>query len=86
MGHFKLITDHKPLVPLIDCKDLDNVPIRCQRLLLRVMRFNVTAEYAPGKTLIVADTLSRFHAFKSELSETDGFFTRGNRIIIPESL
>lgn len=22
MGHFKLITDHKPLVPLINCKDL----------------------------------------------------------------
>lgn len=156
LGHFKLITDHKPLVPLINCKDLDNVPIRCQRLLLRLMRFNVTAEYAPGKTLVVADTLSRspqsstvdstteediscyvnaiveslpasngkikeirdatqqdeklqrvkrlitigwpehardvhplvrdFHAFKSELSETDGLLTRGNRIIIPESL
>ncbi len=27
-----------------------------------------------------------FHAFKSELSETDGLLTRGNRIIIPESL
>ncbi len=40
MGHFKLITEHKPLVPLINC----------QQLLLILMRFNVIAEYAPGKT------------------------------------
>lgn len=56
---FKLITDHKPLVPLMNKKDLDNVPIRCQRLLMRLMRFKPTAEYAPGETMTVADTLSR---------------------------
>lgn len=56
---FKLVTDHKPLVPLMNKKDLDNVPIRCQRLLMRLMRFKPTAEYAPGRTLTVADTLSR---------------------------
>lgn len=59
MGHFKLITNHKPLVPLNNCRDLDNVLFRCQRILLRLLRFNVTAEYAPGKTLVVADILSQ---------------------------
>lgn len=58
MDRFKLITDHKPLVALINTKDPDTVPMRCQRL-LQLMRFNAAAEYAPGKTLMVADTLSR---------------------------
>lgn len=58
LENFRLVTDHKPLVPVMNKKDLDNVPIRCQRL-LRLKRFKPTAEYTPSKTLTVADTLSR---------------------------
>ena len=56
---FTLQSDHKPLIPLINSKDLDSVPMRCQRLLLRMMRYNPKAEFVPGKQLVIADTLSR---------------------------
>lgn len=71
LDNFTVHTDHKPLVPLINNKDLDTVPLRCQRLLMRLMKYNPTAEYVPGKTLTVADTLSRqpLPAMQSEVSE-----------------
>ena len=56
---FKILTDHKPLVTLINEKDLDRAPLRCQRLLIRMHRYNATAEYPQGKTMVISDALSR---------------------------
>ena len=58
-GRFLIETDHKPLVPLLGTKQLDNLPPRILRFRLRLTRFNYSIEHVPGKLLYTADTLSR---------------------------
>ena len=57
--HFKLETDHKPLVPLLSSKSIDEMPIRIQRFRLRLMRFSYDICYVPGTQICTANTLSR---------------------------
>ena len=56
---FSIETDHKPLVPLFSTKNLDGLPVRVQRFRMRMMRFQFSIYHVPGKSLIVADMLSR---------------------------
>ena len=56
---FQIETDHKPLVPLLHKKSLDDLPPRIQRFRMRLMRFSFTIFHTAGKNLHVADALSR---------------------------
>ena len=56
---FLFETDHKPLVPLLASKRLDSLPPRILRFRLRLTRFQYSISHVPGKTLYMADTLSR---------------------------
>ena len=51
-------TDHKPLIPLFT-KPLSDCPLRIQRLLIRVQRYDLKVSYTPGKYMYTADALSR---------------------------
>ena len=56
---FELETDHKPLVPLLSTKSLEELPVRIQRFRLRLMRYQYTINHVPGKEINTADFLSR---------------------------
>ena len=52
-------TDHNPLVTIVK-KSLHKASPRLQRLLLRLLKYNINRiSYVPGKYLYLADTLSR---------------------------
>lgn len=56
---FQIETDHKPLVPLLTTKHLDNLPPRVLRFRLRLAKFDYSVQHVPGKLLYTADALSR---------------------------
>ena len=55
--NFAAEMDHKPLE--IMKKPLHLVPMRLQRMRIRLQRYNVTVQYKAGKSIPVADSLSR---------------------------
>ena len=72
--HFQMQTNHKPLVPLLSCKALEELPLRVQRFRLLLMRYDFTIVHVPGGDLNMADTLSR--APVSEPTRDDEEFQR----------
>ena len=54
-----LETDHKPLVPILGGKSLDTLPPWVLCFHIRLMRFQYSINHVSGKTLYMADTLSR---------------------------
>ena len=59
-------TDHKPLVTILN-KPLCAAPMRLQKMMLTLYRYNINITYKQGKELHIADALSRAY-----LPETNG--------------
>ena len=56
---FHIEIDHKPSVPLLSSRNLEDLPARVKRFRMRMMRFTYSISHVPGKSLYTADTLSR---------------------------
>ena len=62
---FQIETDHKPLVPLLSTKQLDNLPPRVLRFRLRLARYDYRIQHVPGKLLYTADVSPQTEVAKS---------------------
>ena len=65
--HFKVVTDHKPLVDIVD-KPLHKAPPRLQRMLYKIQGYDFQLTYKPGNTMVLSDTLSWLSDPKDEES------------------
>ena len=60
LEHFEVITDHHPLVPILNKHHLDEIENpRLQRLKTRLMGYNFTAKWIKGALSSAPDALSR---------------------------
>jgi hypothetical protein len=60
LPNFELVTDHRPLVPILNDYALDKLDNpRLLRLRLQMARYNFTARWIPGNRNVEADALSR---------------------------
>ena len=62
MPKWTLAVDHKPLIPILSTKDLNEIPnprILSQRV--KLLPYTFTPRYIPGKENVTPDTLSRGH-------------------------
>ena len=56
--HFTVYNDHQPLKSIFS-KSIVDCPPRIQRFFLKLQKYDFNLEYAPGKTMVVSDALSR---------------------------
>ena len=59
-GHFTIKSDHKPLEQIIH-KTWLIAPARLQWIMMHLQPYDFDLKYRPGKEMILADVLSRYH-------------------------
>ena len=62
--------DHKPLAAVLK-RPVGENPIRLQRMLCRIMGYDLDFKYIKGKDLLIADALSRSHATNHTHSQSE---------------
>ena len=57
--NFLIVTDHKPLIPILQSKLLDDVSPRIQSMRMKLMKYSFEAKHCLGKDLVDVDAFSR---------------------------
>ncbi|UYV63017.1 K02A2.6-like [Cordylochernes scorpioides] len=71
-SHFELIVDHRPLIPILNSKTLDEIENpRLLRLKEKLTPYLITAVWRPGKKHTVVDVLSRHPSPVPDVYDTD---------------
>lgn len=79
---FLIESDHKPLISILNTKQLDNLPPWVLRFRLRLAQYDYAVQHVPGKELFTADTLSRAPVtLTEELSLQDEVETFVNLVV-----
>ena len=63
MPSVEVETDHKPLEAILK-KPLHQAPLRLQKMIMSIQKYQINLIYRPGKQLVIADTLSRAYLTK----------------------
>ena len=70
LQHFTIITDHNPLIPILNSHHLDEIENpRLQRLKMRLMAYNYTAQWLKGSKNDAPDALSRHPLHDPEVTD-----------------
>ena len=56
---FKVETDHKPLIPILNTKQIAELSSRIQEMRMKLLKYSFTASHIPGLKMEDADFLSR---------------------------
>ncbi|XP_062541083.1 uncharacterized protein K02A2.6-like [Armigeres subalbatus] len=65
-------TDHQPLIRIFK-KPLVEAPLRIQRMLLALQRYQITLRFTPGKEVVIADMLSRAALSNKDTTDKEMF-------------
>ncbi|XP_058448606.1 uncharacterized protein K02A2.6-like [Malaya genurostris] len=65
-------TDHQPLIKIFQ-KPLTEAPLRIQRMMLSLQRYQIALRFTPGKEVIIADMLSRATITPSDVGNCENF-------------
>ena len=70
LPHFTLLTDHQPLIPILNSMGIADVENpRLQRLMMKMLPDSFTVEWVKGKDHLAADALSRFPVDQPSLDD-----------------